>query len=212
MLPQSVALDQNRWLRLWSRIGAHGDGRIIFRRLAEAYGAPGRTYHNTEHLNHCLTELDQSPGIAERPDEVETALWFHDVVYLPERSDNESQSALMAESALREAGVDPANCRRVAELVLSTSHTVPAENMDGRLVCDVDLSILGAPSEQFEEFERRIRQEYHHVPDLTYRASRATVLRGFLNRPSIYQTPHFAMRYEAAARENLKRLLRTLAP
>ena len=205
-----AGLDQNRWRELWCRIGAQGDGRMLYLKLVQAYGAPGRTYHNIEHLNHCLAELDQSLGSAERPDEAEAALWFHDIIYVPERTDNESRSALTAESALREAGVAPETCRRVADLVLSTRHATDAESPDARLVCDIDLSILGSPPAQFDEFERRIRQEYHRVPDLVYRHSRSRVLRRFLKRPSIYQTPLFVARYEAQARENLDRLLRTL--
>ena len=49
------------------------------------------------------------------------------------------------------------------------------------------------------------------VPELMYRRGRSEILRGFLNRPSIYQTAWFRQRYENAARANLERALATLA-
>lgn len=211
MTRQPAGLDPTRWTALWSRLGGRGDGRAIFQQLAAEYGAPGRTYHNAEHLNHCLTELDQNRELAGRPNEVEAALWFHDAIYVPERPDNETRSAHWAQDALSQGGVPPEICRRVADLVLATRHTTPAEDPDARLICDIDLSILGSPPAQFEEFERRIREEYRRVPDLVYRRSRSEVFRQFLRRPSIYQTPGFIQRYEAPARRNLEGLLSALS-
>jgi predicted metal-dependent HD superfamily phosphohydrolase len=207
---QPAILDPTRWTALWSRLGAHGDGRAVFQRLANEYSAPPRTYHNAEHLKHCLVELDQHRGLAIRPDEIEAALWFHDAIYVPGREDNESRSARWAESALSEAGLEPAICRRVAALVLATRHATQAEDPGARLICDIDLSILGSAPARFEEFERRIREEYRRVPEMVYRRSRAEVCRGFLQRPSIYQTPAFIQRYEAPARQNLEKLLSAL--
>jgi predicted metal-dependent HD superfamily phosphohydrolase len=80
----------------------------------------------------------------------------------------------------------------------------------GALVCDVDLSILGRPAEEFAEYERRIRVEYGSVPDQLYRQGRAAVLQRLLARDRLYRTAHFSDRYEAAARRNLMRSLETL--
>lgn len=203
MAEPPVAPDQIRWSRVWSRLGARGNGRQIFEELAAEYNEPTRTYHNIEHLRHCLTELEENIALAHRPVEVEAALWFHDAVYVPGSPDNEDQSARLAETALRGGGVEPETARRIAALVLATRHTGLAPDDDARLVCDIDLSILGGPPASFELFERRIRQEYRLVPDALYREGRTKVLRGFLLRPSIYQTAPFQARYENQARQNL---------
>lgn len=211
-MPQDpVTLDQERWTSLWSRLGAQGTGLSIFAHLAAAYAEPTRSYHNAEHIRDCLAQLDLSREAARRPDEVEAAIWFHDAVYVPDGSNNEDRSARLAQTALLACGVALEVSRRVAELVLATRHLTIPRDGDAQLLCDIDLSILGREPAVFDEFERRIRQEYGWVPEPIYRASRSEVLAGFLKRRSIYQTDYFRSRYEAPARENLERALAQLS-
>jgi predicted metal-dependent HD superfamily phosphohydrolase len=191
-------------------MGAQGDGTSIFEHLASAYSESVRAYHNTEHLQHCLAELDSHPGLADRPHEVEAALWFHDAVYVPARSDNEDRSARLAGEVLRDGGVEAETTQRVGSLILATRHTSLSTDNDTRLVCDIDLAILGRTPAEFDRFESRIRQEYHRVPKPLYRHARTNVLRGFLLRPSIYQTNAFKAQYEAQARQNLERAVGAL--
>lgn len=77
---------------------------------------------------------------------------------------------------------------------------------------DVDLSILGAASERFDEYERQIRAEYAWVPGVVFRAARRKLLQGFLARPSIFSTARLISAYEARARANLQRALERLEP
>lgn len=203
-------LDQQRWIDLWSRLGAQGSGGPTFARLTAAYAEPERAYHNAEHIGNCLAELDHTRQLAQRPDEVEAALWFHDAVYRPGASDNEQQSAELARSALSKAGVPQESSDRVAELVLATRHQAAPRSPDERLTCDIDLSILGTDPEIFDEFERQIRREYAWVPEPIYRRQRSAVLAGFLRRPSLYHTDQFRRRYEIPARVNLNRIIAAL--
>jgi predicted metal-dependent HD superfamily phosphohydrolase len=156
-------------------------------------------------------ELDASRNLAQHPDELETALWFHDAIYLPAASDNEEQSAELARAALTDAGVPEAVAGRVATLILATRHTVIPAAPDETLICDIDLSILGREATTFDEFERRIRREYAWVPEPLYRRERSAVLAGFLRRRWIYQTDPFRRKLEIPARANLSRLLTELA-
>jgi predicted metal-dependent HD superfamily phosphohydrolase len=203
-------LDATRWFELLRRLGAEGSGNSILTHLNAAYAEPGRAYHNAEHIRDCLSQLDSARGVARRPDEVEAALWFHDSVYIPGGSDNEDRSASLAEAALLGCGVEAEVVGRIGQMILATRHLTMSADPDVQLICDVDLSILGRGPEVFDDFERRIRQEYDWVPGSVYRSSRVEVLNGFLRRPSIYQTAIFQERYEAAARSNLQRLLARL--
>jgi predicted metal-dependent HD superfamily phosphohydrolase len=204
-------LDRKRWIGLWSRLGAQGSGLSIFAHLSAAYAEPTRAYHTADHISDCLAQFDASRDFARRADEVETGLWFHDAVYVPGGSDNEDRSARLAHTALLACGVPLEVARRVAELVLATRHLTLPREPDAQLLCDIDLSILGREPDVFDEFERRIRREYHEVPEPIYRSGRAEVLAGFLRRRSIYQTEYFRDRYEQPARANLERILRSLS-
>ncbi len=147
---------------------------------------------------------------ADRPDEIEVAIWFHDAVYIPGRPDNEEASAALAGHALSEGGVEPAIRERVRALVLATRHTASPHGTDARLLADIDLVILGADPYRFGIYDRAIRREFQTLSDTEYRTGRAAVLRWFLARPSIYHTDTFRERYEATARANIMAALAAL--
>ena len=197
-------------MELWNRLGAQDDGLSIFTGLQAAYADPRRIYHTAAHIRDCLAQLDSSRQLAQRADEVEAAIWFHDAVYLPGAPDNEDRSAGLARTTLAEAGAPLEVSHRIAELVLATQHLAIAAEPDAALLCDIDLSILGRLQEVFDEFERRVRQEYAWVPEPVYRSARTEILEGFLKRRSIYQTGYFRDRYEVPGRANLARILEAL--
>ena len=64
MIVPAAAPDLTRWRWLWSGLGGSGDGHQVFDQLAAAYNEPARTYHNIEHLRHCLTELHGNRALA----------------------------------------------------------------------------------------------------------------------------------------------------
>jgi len=72
---------------------------------------------------------------------------------------------------------------------------------------DVDLSILGAAPERFDQYERQVREEYAWVPDFLSRRERKAILKEFLARPRIFRSVHFRDRYEQQARSNIERSL-----
>lgn len=197
---------------MWRRLGATGTGHRAFDDLVAAHAEPGRAYHTLDHVLDCLARLDESGAAPDDRDLVETAIWFHDVVYDPHRTDNEARSAEWAARTLGPAGVPGATVERIADLIRMTGHTSPPSGRQGSLLCDVDLSILGRDEREFEEYQRRIRQEYAWVPEPLYRAGRARILSAFENRDRIYLTDYFYERYEVRARANLRRALAQLRP
>ena len=46
--------DKDKFLHLWQRIDAKGDGLLVFQKLKELYSEPQRKYHNTNHIHQCL--------------------------------------------------------------------------------------------------------------------------------------------------------------
>lgn len=202
-------LDQ-RWTALARRANWSGDTAAIYAELQAAYNAPTRHYHNLHHVLQCLRTLDEVQNQCTDPTAVEAAIWFHDAVYDPTRPDNEARSADLAERHLRALGAPEPFVVTVHDLILDTRHSAPPTTPDGQILVDIDLSILGRPAVIYDAYDRAIRREYAHVPEDAYRTGRATVLRSFLARPSIYVTQTFQDQYELRARENLKRSLTKL--
>lgn len=202
---------KSRFEALWSRLEAAGDGQGAFTRLMAAYAEPHRAYHTAEHIADCLAQLDAAPETPANRTLVEVAIWCHDVVYDPRAADNEAESAAWASYILSGAGVALPTIDAIRRLVLLTRHVKPARDTNGSLLCDIDLSILGRPPAEFDEFERRIRAEYDWVPEREYREGRARVLSRLLGWDPLYQTDCFRRRYETAARNNLAAVIARLA-
>ena len=200
------------WSRAWLGLGASDDGLALRDRLLAAWSEPQRRYHTVRHLGDCIALFEAAAQLAAHPAEVEIALWFHDAVYELKAKDNEARSAAWAEQALSAAHVGPDIRARVHELIMATCHAAQPSTDDGRLLVDIDLSILGADPERFDEYEVQVRQEYAWVPGPVFRRKRREILQGFLARPSLYATGWFQQRFDAMARSNLQRSVARLRP
>lgn len=199
-----------RWDEIWIELGLKPEPEL-HAELRHCYSESHRAYHTLHHIRECLELLEGLRERAERPAELELAIWFHDALYDVRRSDNEVRSAEWARNVLRRAGAPQAQAQRVHDLVLVTRHNAEVGEGDAQLLSDIDLAILGAGPARFDEYEKQVRREYHHVPKVLFNPARRKILREFLARPRIYLTkPMFEAR-EAAARSNLERSLRQLA-
>jgi predicted metal-dependent HD superfamily phosphohydrolase len=163
-----------------------------------------------QHLHECFEKLRELRALAQKPEEIELALWFHDAIYDTRRKDNEEKSADWARSAILEAGVAAPAGDRIYELVMATRHNAAPAGMDTQILVDVDLSILGASPDRFDEYELQVRQEYSWVPGPLFRRERRKVLEDFLQRQTIFQSKQFITAYESQARENLQRSIEKL--
>jgi predicted metal-dependent HD superfamily phosphohydrolase len=191
----------------WTGVGATTPPAPIFAQLSAAYAAPGRHYHTLAHVARCLAWLDWSSALAAHRHEVALALWFHDAVYEPAARDNEARSGAWARRELEAAGASPEAVRRIEHSILATAAHGPLGG-DAALVCDIDLSILGAEAEEFAAFEAAVRAEYAAFDDASYARGRARVLASFLARPAVYVTSLFHAELEVRARHNLTAAVR----
>lgn len=173
-------------------------------RLLARWGEPHRRYHTLAHLTAVLDHVDALAEYAEDVAAVRLAAWFHDAVYLPERSENEERSARLAERALAEAGVPAERVAEVARLVrLTVTHAPADDDRDGQVLCDADLAVLASPPSAYAAYTVAVREEYHFVPNDAFREGRAAVLRQLLALPRLFHTPHGRREWEATARHNL---------
>ncbi len=182
----------------------------LYERLMVCWSEPHRRYHTLHHLRECLTTFDEVREQAQRPGEIDLALWFHDAFYDPLRQDNEERSAQWARDAVLEAGLPQDVADRVYALVMATRHEGIPDDPDARLLVDVDLASLGADAQRFDDDDQQIRAEYAHVPEPEYRVGRRRVLGNFLARRRLYSTDYFHDALEERARDNLRRAIARL--
>jgi len=199
-----------RWGATWRALGA-APPQGLFEEVIGRYAEGQRHYHTQRHLEECFEVLDAVRADPERPAEIELALWFHDAVYDTRRHDNERRSAEWARSVADGAGLDAAVGERVAALIMATRHEATPAGADAGVLVDVDLSILGAEAQRFDEYERDVRAEYDWVPEAVFRRERRKILEQILGRERIYSTQRMRESHEARARANLTRSLAALA-
>ncbi|MBL1081866.1 hypothetical protein JK359_07700 [Streptomyces actinomycinicus] len=192
--------------------GAGPDPAPFADNLLARWQEPQRRYHTVAHLTAVLDHIDVLAEYAADPDLVRLAAWFHDAVYLPDRSENEERSARLAERALPEAGVSGAGTAEVARLVrLTVTHDPADDDRNGRVLCDADLAVLAAPPSAYAAYTAEVREEYHFVPNEAFRQGRSAILRQLLGLPRLFRTPWGQEHWEATARYNLTAELEMLS-
>ena len=203
-------IDRKSWSKAWQLLGAKDGGDELHKKLVQCWSEGHRHYHTLQHLQECFghltgVEIDEKDAAA-----IAVALWFHDAFYDPKRDDNELRSADWLHGEARGSGMTMATAQRLHDLVMATKHETMPDDDDTRLLVDIDLSILGAERDRFEESDVQIRREYAHVPEPEWKVARKRMLRGFLDRERLYGTQRHYSALEVRARENLQRALERL--
>jgi predicted metal-dependent HD superfamily phosphohydrolase len=203
-------------LHAWGRaLAPYGSKRAAIQAaydtMARHYTDASRVYHTWTHIAYALFQAQRLLVYADAPHPVLIATWLHDVIYDPQREDNEAQSAACAADLLRDAQVPATVIAEVERLILLTqAHECEDGDGNGQVISDSDLAILGEDAAAYARYAQGIAAEYAWMPAEAYREGRRTVLCNFLARPSIYYTPLMREEREERARENLERELASL--
>lgn len=215
------------WQRCVARASQADDGAIaeirpdkslthaLYADLVTAYREPQRSYHTLEHIEHCLAQIDRAAA-SDTPvgddvdlDLVELAIWYHDIIYVPQAQDNEFQSAELFRRVA--TGVlDADTIDAVYRLIMVTVHRSTPEQTDEAFMVDVDLSSFGMAWDDFHRDSVNVRSEMSHMSDEEFASGQGRFLQSLIDRDSIYGTPFFRERYEARARENIESYLEKL--
>ena len=190
------------WLVIWEK--QKPGLEKIYQSLREKYNEPHRYYHNLEHISTCLKEYSDLKDLAKHPFEVEIAIWFHDVIYNTRQRGNEEKSAEYAHDTLHQFVKDK-QLEEIQKLILITKHDSEPKNIDEKILIDVDLAIFGQQPEQYNEYEKKIREEYSWIPEQNFWKGRIKLLKNFLDREFIFYTEDFRSKYEEQARRNLQK-------
>lgn len=202
---------KSRFTELWRRCLRSGmpvQTDEMWGKLDRRYREPHRHYHDPNHLAHCLAELDLAGERVKHPDQVEMAIWFHDVINEPGERDNEACSADYFRDKAHDL-MDPGFVDAVSSLILVTTHQRPPKDPDKQFICDIDLASFGLPWECFMRDSDAVKAEFPGT-DSEYFQAKARFLEAMLARPRIFLTDFFHDRYEQQARENITRLLQDI--
>lgn len=177
------------------------------------YREPHRFYHAISHPEAMLGQLTAVRDQLSWWEPIEVAIWWHDAIYDPARTDNEKMSADLMRADLSGI-VDPRLIDWAAALIEATAHHAvptgidPALARDMAIFLDVDMGILGASAEAFAAYEAGIAAEYEPVYGAErYRVGRAMILTGFLARDRLFLSDHFHALLEQKARANISALV-----
>jgi len=191
------------WQSLLERHCASPDIDAVGTTLLARWSEPHRSYHDLSHLRGILDAVEVLASFAEDVDAVRLAAWYHDAIYAGQ-SDDEENSALLAESDLAGLGVDPRLVAEVGRLVRVTiTHNPAADDRNGQVLSDADLAVLAVPPADYRHNTARVRAEYEHVSDDDFGAWRARIIEALLASPELYRCEPARRLWEDAARANL---------
>ena len=180
--------------------------------LANRYGEPHRHYHTLMHIESMTRYFDGIKAQLNAPNSVLLAIFYHDIIYDPTCNDNEVNSAMVFTQTFG-SYLSQTTLSRVRALTMATHkhELIEPHDTDMGYFLDMDLSILGASPQVYQDYAKAIRQEYHHVSDIDYQQGRKAVLERFLQRPRLYFSEFFYTKFEQQARANLSQEIAELS-
>lgn len=150
-------------------LGSDLGGRVL-----ACWREPHRGYHDASHLAEVLCRLNVLADQVPRP--VLLAAWFHDAVYRGRPTEDEHNSAALADACL-DGLIPGAERSEVIRLVrLTINHDPSPADEYGKLLCDADLGILAAAPGRYHVSLRDIRREYARLSRSDFLAGRLSVV------------------------------------
>ena len=170
--------------------------------IEKKYNSAGRYYHTTTHLEKLIDELNSCKHLIADRDTLLFSVFYHDIIYNVLKSNNEEKSADLAMKRLSITEFPVVRIASCKEQILATKSHLVSNSQDTNLLTDADLSVLGQPSDVYEQYCNQIRKEYSIYPGIVYKPGRKKVLIPFLNMEKIFKTSFFYNKYELQARAN----------
>ena len=123
------------------------DGRLVY-----------HNQHHTERVVAAATQIANHYQLDERNFFiVQTAAWFHDIGYFTNIAAHEEQSALLAETFLKEHEVPDDLIAEIKDCIAATRMPQSAVKLNEQILCDADLFHLG--TDEFSTLHKLLRKE-----------------------------------------------------
>ena len=138
---------RNEWNNLVSK---YSNNKILinntFNDIEICYSSSDRYYHNLSHVKFMLSEAENFRTEFDDFNSIRFSVWFHDIIYEVDRSDDEERSADMAEAFLIKINYDKIKILNIKNLIRKTKNqqnTKSTDLFDPLIFLDLDLLILG---------------------------------------------------------------------
>lgn len=176
--------------------------------LVTLHSEKHRHYHTLDHVYDCLSKLETYAHDTKQHYDsfsiVETAIWFHDAVYNPRSKANEENSVELFMSVFgSKHDLSHKTLGQICGCIIGTKTHNPFSEED-KIMCDIDLSILGAERKCYAQYQYDVWKEYNFVPHDKFIIGRSAFLNGMLKKADIFSLPYFKNLYEKQARENME--------
>lgn len=200
----------DHWLRMMERLRSPDECPRTFQRLISCYELPTRVYHGTGHLADVLEAAELLADELDAADEsrgaIALAAFYHDVICIPGKTDNEVRSVEVMIEDLASVRMHPL---AVSAATLGIFGTIPGHVPKGRMskiLSDADLLVLATSPEAYDRYAKAVREEYRRYFTVEqYETGRAEVLRHLIN----IELFHYAAG-EEQAKANMRRELKGL--
>ena len=173
-------------------------------KVTRAYMETHRQYHNLNHILRMFTMAREHKR--ELTDEQVVAIWYHDIIYDPQATNNEEMSAIVAGEDIGELCACPHSLGVIQQIIRDTENHIPNHPMS-KLVIDLDLAGLGDPEDQYLATGKLVRAEYSHLSDKQWAEGRVKFLERFIGRRQIFYTEWGLEHFERNAFNNMTKEL-----
>ena len=202
--------------KLLCRLGfCNNDAKTVAKDIFKSYNKPERGYHGITHIVNMTESFDKfilesrQSFMVKNADEFRFAILMHD--YINGEPDDVKKSADKAGGFLRKISQNY-DTSYVENLILATDYSKTQNlSFDQQLMQDIDIEILGKSATEYKQYSDAIKQQYADYPDKIYNPARIKVLKAFIAKDKIYNTPYYQGKYEQQARENIKHEINTLS-
>ena len=179
--------------------------------ILEHYAKKWKFYHN---LNHIYSFLDlfqkYNNYIINDKNEFLISIFFHDIIYIPSRNDNEEESINIFNEFFSKTNPKNLCKEKVIEFITETKNHLLSKNYGDELNIFMDMDMQIIADENWEDYENKIRKEYCYLNDIEYKNKRKQFLQNLLNKEKIFRTKIFHDSYEQKARDNINNIINRL--
>jgi predicted metal-dependent HD superfamily phosphohydrolase len=178
--------------------------------LTTLYTQPHRYYHNINHINDCLVELENfvHPDFTnDKRSMVEAAIWYHDAVYNPYSKLNEFNSAelVYGHQSAFVRDIIKYTARHLEDVSADIEKHIKHEYRQCvQVMLDIDLAGFGKDRMVFAMNGMNIRHEYYNTHLRDFLEGRQKFYQELIKRPTLYYTKYFYDKYHDVSRDNIR--------